>query len=212
MSPSWISSSLSLILLISKLHHAVSDCNYFYILGHGPPPIPLDSCAYSRTGFSYGYYCRQKENGTYVRKIEFDVANCPDNRGTEVQEFLCNDYDCNCDGSANDCKVARITKRTWINSMDKACNESTKEKYYYAYDICFNLGIIGGQYFKCDRDGVNEIYYDNDDCTGNLANTPSPITNDACYEIECNYYRSAANRNQFGNILFLLVLIFIQLF
>ena len=196
------------MLLISIIRCTKSDCNYFYRLGHESPPIQLNSCAYSRTGFSYGYYCRQKGNKTYVRKIEFDTAYCPDNRGSEVQEFLCDDYDCNCNGNGNDCKVAKITKQKWINTMDKTCNGSTKENYYFAYGICFNRGIIGGQYFQCDDNGVNVLYYDNDDCTGNLGNAPSPIT-DACYDVSCNHYKSAVDRNQFGNILSLLMFVFI---
>ena len=75
----------------------------------------------------------------------------PDNRGSVKDEYDCDNYDCNCNGNANDCKVGRIVKQKWINSMDKSCNESTKENYYYAYDICFNRGIIGGQYFKCNE-------------------------------------------------------------
>ena len=165
------------------------ECNYFY---EGPDalPVQLDTCSYSTSQFSSGYYCRDISNETYVIYIEFDGENCPNNMGERKEEYPCDDYDCNCDGDPDDCKVAKVTKKQFISASDTTCNSSTTEIFYYAYDICFNRGIAGGQHFQCDENGVSELYYDNDDCSGDMAHTPSPTIAHACYEIGCNWYKS----------------------
>eukprot|EP01084_Bolivina_argentea_P281156 481009_1 len=166
-------------------------CNYFYDRNILIAPVQLDTCSYSKQGFSSGYYCRSENYNnsvkTYVMYITFDAADCPDNRGEVIIESICSGVDCHCNGNKDDCTIAKVRIEDFnsnSNMESLECNSTSYEEYYYAWDICVSRGNLGGQYFYCDHNGMFDIWKINNDCSGNITYTSSTIDTN-CRKIGC---------------------------